>query len=200
MLKHLSAGFKFEVMPFFNQYPPQDWKTQTGPALFCKCDDRPYHLAKTGALQMAGMPAPVPKVVAGTSSDPTRNFRWLPFVAGRITYVPLRQDVIFTGIMTGCWLFTFILNAETCLGHIGTDNMSAENTQGVKDAWRNAEKAGTIRTLKAFKPTDLCQGSVKVFGAISADQTCYGIATTADAVRYRVDQLVSSPGVASPVF
>jgi hypothetical protein len=140
------------------------------------------------------------KITVGRHSEAQRNLRWLPFLAGRITYVPLRNDAIFTGIMTGCWLFTFTMNGEICLGHIGTDSDSAENTQGVKDAWKTAEKNGTIKTLKAFRPTDVVKGSVKVFGAVSANQTFYGIATTANGATYTVDQLASTAGVPAPLF
>jgi hypothetical protein len=200
MLKHLDPGMVLLINPFFNQMPPGNFRSQTGPATFILCEDRPYHLAPQGGLRIAGQTQPTNDIRPGRHSDPTRNFRWLPYVAGYITYTPLGTGTILTGIMTGCWLCTFSMGGTRYFGHIGTDSNSVANTNTVKAAWTRETAANRITNVSAFNPARLCQGSSKVFGAVS-DGTFVVLGTSPrSGTDYVVETKTTAQGLPAPVL
>jgi hypothetical protein len=88
-----------------------------------------------------------------------RNFRWLAYIAGEITCLPLNAlfgDEVLTGPFSGCWLaiFQFIQNGALYVGHIGTGDFPADpRTVAVKAAWNAAVDNGIIRPIKAVRPS-----------------------------------------------
>ena len=55
-------------------------------------------------------------------ADPARNFRWLLYIPGKVTCIPITNNTpIFTGFMSGCWLVLFTYQGVRYFGHIGTD-------------------------------------------------------------------------------
>lgn len=101
------------------------------------------------------------------SKRPERNFIWLSYWPGHITYTPwVRGQAIVTGPMSGCYLVVFRTKLGRFLGHIGTDSNSAENTATVKSAWRKAVDSKLLTLEDAFKPQ--MKGGTTL-GALSAN-------------------------------
>jgi hypothetical protein len=112
-----------------------------------------------------------------------RPFRWLPYVPGVVTCVPLdgEDTLTLTGQMSGCWLTIFVLNADgrKYIGHIGTAAGQSGLTQQAKTAWCNAVSSGQITPKQAYNPYDkslfgICKpGEVPEFyGAIDPSGKC----------------------------
>jgi hypothetical protein len=160
MIQFLEPGHTIQVMPFFDQAPPPGYATNQAPrAFFCKCPDRVYSLVKPTP------PATVDQVKAGRLGMAAFQFRWLPYVAGLITYVPLNNDSIITGKFTGCWLAIFRMGGQKYLAHIGTDTLpTSPLTLNVKTAWKDAVTAGQITEVAAVKPTDYVKGPAVLAG------------------------------------
>jgi hypothetical protein len=89
-----------------------------------------------------------------------RQFRWLPYIPGKVACIPLAGDNILTltGNMSGCWIVIFTWNGRTFVGHIGTvDNNSDAETLAAKDAWNMARWYGGVVPLLAYNPLDKTQ-------------------------------------------
>lgn len=82
-----------------------------------------------------------------------RNFRWLPWIPGKISYVPIAGTDVLTGPFTGCWAVVFKMGSDTYLGHIGTDlTATSDNSKQVKKAWADAIASGTVTPVRACNP------------------------------------------------
>lgn len=81
-----------------------------------------------------------------------RNFRWLHWQPGKITYLPLAGSDILTGPMSGCWVVIFNMAGIPYVAHIGTYDPGSPATLQVKAAWAAAFAAGTVQPIAAFQP------------------------------------------------
>ena len=85
-----------------------------------------------------------------------RTFRWLPYVPGKVTYLPLAGPDMLTGKMTGCWITIFEHRGCRYAAHIGTEeNAGTPNSKQARKAWRDAEQSGVIRLVAGFNPVSL---------------------------------------------
>lgn len=118
-------------------------------------------------------------IKAGASSNPLRTFVWCPYIPGSIALVPANLGhTIFTGRMSGCWLVRCRVNGAPYFAHVGTaHNAYDPATLAVKQAFRIAVRAGTIRVQSAFQPMAL--GAQNTLGAMSArgNFLTYGFST-----------------------
>jgi len=98
----------------------------------------------------------ISQVSPGFHAKTHRNFRWLPWIPGKVSYVPLAGVDTLTGPFTGCWAVIFKLNGVDYVGHIGTKT-SPDTPESIsaKNAWDAAVATGAIMPFKAFKPTDI---------------------------------------------
>jgi hypothetical protein len=93
-----------------------------------------------------------------------RPFRWLPYIPGKVTCMPLGgQDILtLTGKMTGRWVVVFILEStgQRFVGHIGTSWEWGDLAGYAKWAWRNAVEKDLVTPWKAYNPVDPTQISL----------------------------------------
>ena len=153
MYNKLIVGRYLDI-PTWNDVPPAT-DGPGSPAGFTLVDGRNYTLAESegsGFLNTTRTSAVAPATMPHPKAH--RNFRWLPWIPGKISYAPLAGTDIFTGPFTGCWVVVFRIGPTVCFGHIGTktDPMTPES-QAVKTAWKDAVRDGAITPLKAMKPT-----------------------------------------------
>ncbi len=117
------------------------------PPGFTLVDGRNYKLAEAeglGFLNTTRTSVVAPALAAHPNAH--RNFRWLPWIPGKISYAPLAGSDLFTGPFTGCWVVIFRLGPATCLGHIGTDaSPITPNSPQVKAAWNGVVTGGLSR-------------------------------------------------------
>ena len=120
-----------------------------GPAHFVSTPGRDYQIqvsTGSGFLHNTRTSA----VSAGqnlTAAKAHRNFRWLHWQPGKITYLPLAGADILTGPMSGCWVVIFTMAGVSYVGHIGTHDPNSVATLGVKAAWAAAFVAGSWAAL-----------------------------------------------------
>jgi hypothetical protein len=204
MLDALVPNFLFQVRPFFDQMPPPGFLQQVNPPLFCLCPNRNYHLAPPGPPTVGNAPAGVGGDVMPNVGPvpPSRIFRWLPYVAGRITYVPVNNDIVMTGKMSGCWLTIFSMNGQRYFGHLGTDSNNRGVTEDVKSAWKIAVNRGLVQPVRAFDPAANLPDCSTKLAAIDANGTFYGIACDEPGLAgfLKVKRVVLVPGVQQPQF
>ncbi len=146
MLTKIHTNFLFNKAAMSGcQAPPA--QSTVKPDLFDPVPDRNYHLDATPDAY--GVRA----VKTGTGPKPEWNFRWLPYVPGRIVYMPLAGTPIFTGPMSGCWLAIVKVGGVECFAHVGTDSAhGTPNSIAVVNAWSMARGAKAIEPVKAFNP------------------------------------------------
>ena len=200
LIAELKDRRRIVISPFFQQAPDNPRYRPGDPGLFAFVAARIYTLDLTpgqtnnvgekidGSIK-AGAPAAPP-----APNAPVHLFKWLPFVAGSITYTAVdRQFPILTGNMTGCWLSTFQLRGQTWLAHIGTDSNSVATTLDVKNAWTIATRnlltkpaarpgppaapptLGISPPFQAFQPSKHVNGMV-TFGAMTTQGAFYAVA------------------------
>lgn len=82
-----------------------------------------------------------------------RNFRWLPWIQGKVSYVALDGPDVVSGPFSGCWVSIFRMRGQLWVGHIGTF-MGGEDPDTLQaiNAWEGAEASGVVTSLKATNP------------------------------------------------
>lgn len=131
-----------------------------------------------------------------------RNFRWLHWQPGKITYLPLAGTDILTGPMSGCWIVIFTMGGVSYVGHIGTHEPGSPATLGVKAAWAAAFNAGTVAPVAAFQPNRHLAlagaGLDTYFGVVTSGSQLNALrlnrANRHDTLN-KIEQLVTVPGV-----
>ncbi len=82
-----------------------------------------------------------------------RTFRWLPYVKGKITCVPLVGPTILTGEFSGCWVARFRYGGTEYIAHIGTETSARNlNTRKVRKDWQTALATPGFDLIGAFNP------------------------------------------------
>jgi hypothetical protein len=175
MLKKLAKNTRFLInVGELNKGPKVPTLALPGhPDHFVQVSDRRCKLS-------APQPVPVPpgqpphpegsvsRVESGNDQDPERNFLWLPFLPGKISYTrPVPGLPIITGLMSGCWLGTFTMNGQTYFCHIGTEDLpNSPNSLQAKNYWKIAVGRHQITPQSLFSPQGLGD---KTFGALTTD-------------------------------
>jgi hypothetical protein len=182
MLKKLTPGDRFRLSLYELNRPPRIPALALAniPADFVQVSDRRYKLRHPQPVPN-GLPneAPASPVEAGTHASPERNFLWIPWLPGKVSYAHPQPGLpIITGLMSGCWLALFRLNGQTYFGHIGTeDSPNAPNSLKAKNAWKIAIGRGMVTPIGVFNPAATAVGDA-VFGAVSANNHLYTISCT----------------------
>jgi hypothetical protein len=171
MLKRLDPGVLFRIDKQFANRPATAPQPPNQPTDFCLVEDRPYKLRHKRDDDGGICPVEV-----GTHRHPYRNFRWLPWLPGKVSYVPLAGDIIVTGEMSGCWLVVFILNGVRCFGHIGTlQDPKSQGTVAAINAWKVAVNGKRIIPVAAFNPIAVGMPTPFRFGAIDENDRLFSI-------------------------
>ncbi len=93
------------------------------------------------------------QVQAGAGAKAHRNFRFLPWLSGRISEVDLVTTDVLTGPMSGCWLVTYRKpNGVPHAAHLGTDVANPGGTAAVNLAWNNHALANPGDVIGGFNP------------------------------------------------
>jgi hypothetical protein len=100
--------------------------------------------------------APVKLGVKGQSriitSKPPLAYTLLRYIPGLVTYCSLGSAPVWTGYMTGCFLFRFRMNGKSHAAHIGTDINSQENTDKVKAVWTAFANRPDVTDVMGYSP------------------------------------------------
>lgn len=129
-----------------------------GPLHFVSTPGRDYQIEMSEPSEKTGGEAGTrtSAVVAGQNPKPKkvhRNFRWLHWQPGKVTYLPLAGADILTGKMSGCWVVIFTMDDTKYVAHIGTHGSPiTPPTLQVKAAWAAAVLAGTVTPIAAYRP------------------------------------------------
>ena len=100
-------------------------------------------------------------VTAGAGPKAHRNFKWLPWVSGRISEVALVGSDVLTGPMSGCWLVTYRkANGVPHAGHLGTDIASPAGTAAVNATWNNFATVSPGSVIGGFNPLRHWNGAI----------------------------------------
>jgi hypothetical protein len=167
MLDTLAAGDRFKNY-MWSIVNPAGQEGGTRPTGFSQIGDKPFHLSdEMSTLAKHGITEDYPVIKPGAGDDATASFRWLPYVAGKITFCRLGGTPILTGPMSGCWLTVFRMGNATYFGHLGTSNEFVDHTNAVKNNWKIAVGTGKITPLKAFDPSAEVDGQVKYAGVLA---------------------------------
>ena len=117
------------------------------PVDFCVVEDRRYNLKE------ASVAGAVSQLATGAHTETARNCRWLPWIPGKVSYIPLHDDVIVTGETSGCWLVVFAMNGQRYLGHVGTlEDPWSSGTLSATNAWKVAVGRRIVASVRAFNP------------------------------------------------
>jgi len=187
MIEKLIAN-RFLTLPGFDQSPPP--VDPTFPANFVRAMGRLYNIEESessGPLHNRVKTSQIGLGYHGAKAH--RNFRWLPWVLGKVSCTPLAGPDILTGTMSGCWLVIFQYNGVRYAGHIGTDTSPVSaNTLQARAAWRNAVNANQIVPVAAFNPVgpnlppvgalNLQNEAPEFYGAYSANGNVYTVVLT----------------------
>jgi hypothetical protein len=158
MLQKLIADRLITLPPFPQEAAPQP--PMGLPAHFVPALEQNYYIKESTGVGWFNWTRSSQMVKSSTLGKnvpikPHRTFRWLPWVPGKVTFMPLAGSDILTGPMTGCWLAIFRYNGVQYAGHIGTHlDANTPLTIQARDAWRNAVTNRDIFPVAAFKPTE----------------------------------------------
>lgn len=142
----------------FALMPVQDCYLQESSGIF----------TKTSSVQLA----------AGPKAH--RNFKWLPWVPGRISEVALVGTDVLTGPMSGCWLVTYRKAAGVPhAGHLGTDVADPVGTAAVNATWNNFAIANPANVIGGFNPLRHWNGAIPASkGGDQPNPRIFGLFTT----------------------
>lgn len=165
MLTRLVPNLLFRFDQQYANRPCNDAQPANQPVGFFKVDSRSYRLRHP--VNVGGQS--VSPAVEGNHIHAYRNFKWLPWIRGKVAYVPINNRIIVTGEMSGCWLMVFTLNGQACFGHIGTyQDSNHPDTKDAIQAWKIAIRSGQINLVRAFNPVTVGAATPKTFGAVNA--------------------------------
>jgi hypothetical protein len=150
MHEKLVVGRYLEVPQFDNS---AGIDTPGGPAHFVTTPNRNYQIEVSEGSGFLNRTRTSNVSPGQNANKAHRNFRWLHWQGGKITYLPLNGPDILTGPMSGCWVVIFTMAGQHYVGHIGTTAPGSTNTLQVKAAWAAAVQAGTVTPVAAFNPT-----------------------------------------------
>jgi hypothetical protein len=188
MIEKLIADRFLNLQGFDQSPPPVD---PTFPPNFVPALGRIYHIERSVSVGPPHDQVTTSQIRVGAHPDPDeahRTFRWLPWVPGKVSCVPLAGSDILTGPMTGCWLVIFEHRNDGQLyaGHIGTEtDLMSANTRQARAAWRDAVTNDQIVHQHAFNPVgpnlpafntlNLGPEAAEFYGAFSENATVHTV-------------------------
>ena len=198
MLQKLIAD-RLLTLPAFDQSTPP--VNPAFPAHFAPAANRVYNIQQSTNVGSFFSPTRSSQVVAGAHAQKThRTFRWLPWVKGQVSCVPLTGGDILTGKMSGCWLVIFQFNGARYAGHIGTEDApTTPNSLQAKAAWRNAVNANQIVPVAAFNPVgnlppngtlNLKNEAAEFYGAFEPTGHVYTVVMTVSGTSRRIAKVI----------
>lgn len=124
------------------------------PAHFVEGNSTLLNIAQSKTEGSLGAKRRISQVATGAHATKVhRTFRWLPYIKGKVTYLPYVGPDILTGRMSGCWIAVFTNQGTRYVAHIGTDDFpDTSNSIQAKNAWRNAEANQGFTLVNAFNP------------------------------------------------
>lgn len=81
-----------------------------------------------------------------------RNFQWLSYSPGYISYVHLNEYDVLTGPMSGCPIVLYMEGGKTYVGHVGTVVGYDDENQRIYDAWYAKIKTPGFKFVASFNP------------------------------------------------
>ena len=201
MLQKLIADRLLTLPPFDQSTPPIN---PAFPANFALAANRVYNIQESTNVGSFFSPTRSSQVVGGAhAAKGHRTFRWLPWVKGQVSSVPLAGGDILTGKMSGCWLVIFQLNGALYAGHIGTEDApTSANSLQAKAAWRNAVNANQIAPVAAFNPVanlppngtlNLKNEAAEFYGAFEPSGQVYTVVMTVKGTSRRIARVLPRP-------
>lgn len=116
-----------------------------------------------------------PKVKV-TVSHHEVEFRWLPWVSGKINYAQMEGRDVLSGMFTGCWMTLYKQDGAMRVGHVATQNDAGD----CKEVWRRHRSAPGVVDVKEFRPDLGMQGEFNL-GLATATGTLWKIQLAPDA-------------------
>jgi hypothetical protein len=103
-----------------------------------------------------------------TVTEDQCNFKWLPWVPGKINYCSSQGSDVLSGFFSACWMARYVEgDARVC--HIACQ----KDDHDCKQAWRNKKLTG-ITDVKEFDPHNAIKGE-KILGLITSTGDFYAI-------------------------
>jgi hypothetical protein len=194
MIQKLIAN-RYLTLPGFDQTPPP--LDLTYPTDFAPAPGRIYSIEESTTSGSFFQRHKSSQILVGAHATKAhRTFRWLPWVLGKVSCVPLAGADILTGTMSGCYLVIFQRLGALYAGHIGThQDPTSANTIQAKAAWRNAVNAAQITPVAAFNPVGGGLPAMHTLNLQNEAPEFYGAFTAASNV-YTV--VLTIPGVGGP--
>ena len=205
MFEKLVVG-RYLTLPLFDNTKGQD--TLGGPAHFVTSPGRNYQIQMSEGSGFFNKTR-TSGILPGQTLNATkahRNFRWLHWQPGKVTYLPLAGSDILTGPMSGCWIVIFNMAGVPYVAHIGTYDPGSPATLQVKAAWAAAFTAGVVQPIAAFQPNrHLAPATPGLFftyyGVVTAGQTLHAQRLDRSGLRDTLNQIstmvqVNGAGVA----
>lgn len=123
------------------------------PVQDCYLQESTGFFKKTSGIQVGG----------GGGPKAHRNFKWLPWLPGRISEVNLVGSDVLTGPMSGCWLVTYRKpTGVPYAAHLGTDIADPQGTDDVNQFWNNFATSNPGQVIGGFNPLRHWQGAIPV--------------------------------------
>ena len=176
MINKLIVGRNLNV-PLFDKSPGPD--VPGGPAHFVSTPGRNYQVQVSAGSGFLNRTRTSAVAIGQHATKAHRNFRWLHWQPGKITYLPLVGADILTGEMSGCWVVIFTMGGQLNVAHIGTYTAGSPATLQVKVAWANAFQAGLVVPVAAFQPNQHLVvspvGFCDFYAVVTAAQTLHAL-------------------------
>ena len=83
---------------------------------------------------------------------PLLSYTLLRYIPGLVTYCSLGATPVWTGYMSGCFLFRFLMGGRLYAAHVGTDDTSKEKNDKVKAVWRAFADSGAVTEVMGYNP------------------------------------------------
>jgi hypothetical protein len=108
--------------------------------------------------------------VLQTVTNDQLQFRWLPWVSGKINYADVGGKDVLSGMFTGCWMVHYTENGSLRVGHVATQPDAGD----CKAAWRAHKALPGVSGVKEFRPDIGLPGALNL-GLVTATGTLYKI-------------------------
>jgi hypothetical protein len=97
------------------------------------------------------------------------NFRWLPWVSGKINYADLGGKDVLSGMFTGCWMVLY-KQGNFRVGHVATQT----DDMDCKPFWRQHKVLPNVTDIKEFRPDIALPGALNL-GLVTSTGDLYKI-------------------------
>lgn len=112
----------------------------------------PHVLLSIGLSKDKGQGAGQTSKIGPLGDTQDRNFQWLSYSPGYLSYVSLNAYDVLTGPMSGCPIVLYKEGAHTYVGHVGTVVGYDDENQSLYDAWYAKIKTPGVTFVSSFNP------------------------------------------------